>query len=695
MASGSRSTYIAYIDGIRAIAVLAVMFYHLEPSLIPGGFVGVDVFFVISGFVVTASLANHDSETLGQFLGRFYARRLSRLIPALVTMLVVTTLAYVLLVPKAWFNRAAESVGQAAFLGLSNWILDGQKVNYFEPRAELNPFTHTWSLGVEEQFYLIAPLLLFLALHKSSDKRYRLRAAIVIGLAALASLFASYYFGLTKGARFVFYLLVFRFWELAIGVLLFLLLPQVREILARFGIGERTTAITGVLLIAVAMFVPNSSAYPFLRASVAVAGALLLIGAAVKEPRDTVRKALASTTMVWIGLRSYALYLWHWPIYVLARWTVGLTVWPFNLAAIGLSFALAAFSYRIIEQPIRRNARLNGWPLSGRIGVFFALIATGWGVSHVLLEQQSQLGLGKVTREAADWYSSGQLLRNTLGSRRICEPTLRTVNDSAQVKRGEKFDPGPCAQQHLAHLFVIGDSHATAFSPMLEQLSAEEGRPVTVLQSPGCDFVGLQSALQEEEDPHCYKAAQSALEIVIERSKPGDIVFLPSLRLPRLISLGGQRRSPHVVDDSKLSSVFGRTEAEIAGIEKGTSDAFRWLNPLVEAKLNVIIEAPKPVFRAHPFSCIEWWHASNPDCVDGLVEDRIDIDRYRAPIMSALNTIAESHEYITIWDPLPFLCDPSTCSAMRNDRPLFFDADHLSPFGNLMLLEPFKAAIAL
>lgn len=135
--------YFSHVDGLRAVSVIAVMLYHLYPGLLPGGFVGVDVFFVISGFVVTASLSGHRDERAGAFLAHFYARRLARLTPALVTMLVVTTALYVLLVPKAWFNRAAETVGQTAFWGLSNWTLDRQVVNYFEPRAEWNPFTHT------------------------------------------------------------------------------------------------------------------------------------------------------------------------------------------------------------------------------------------------------------------------------------------------------------------------------------------------------------------------------------------------------------------------------------------------------------------------------------------------------------------------------------------------------------------------
>ncbi len=304
-----RSPYIAFIDGMRAVAVLAVMLYHLDQALLPGGFVGVDVFFVISGFVVTASLAGHGQESLGRFLGHFYVRRLARLMPALVAMLVTTTLAYVLLVPKAWFNRAAESVGQAAFWGLSNWVLDRHTVNYFEPRAELNPFTHTWSLGVEEQFYLIAPLLLYVALRRPASSRHRQLAIFTIAILAVLSLTYCYYLGVTQGARVVFYLLPFRFWELACGALLFLLLPRVRQLSARLDSVGRLSAVAGVLLLTAAMLAPNPSAYPYLRATIAVVGTLLLIGTAHAQPQDFVRRTLASRPALWIGQRSYGLYL--------------------------------------------------------------------------------------------------------------------------------------------------------------------------------------------------------------------------------------------------------------------------------------------------------------------------------------------------------------------------------------------------
>lgn len=145
--------YIPAIDGIRAIAVLAVMVYHLNASWLPGGFAGVDVFFVISGYVVARSLAGRTNEPFGRFLLGFYSRRIRRIVPALLVCLLATTMLTILFIPESWLSSTTSQVGLYAFFGLSNFALVWFQDDYFSPRAEFNPFVHTWSLGVEEQFY--------------------------------------------------------------------------------------------------------------------------------------------------------------------------------------------------------------------------------------------------------------------------------------------------------------------------------------------------------------------------------------------------------------------------------------------------------------------------------------------------------------------------------------------------------------
>ncbi|MFP5396840.1 MAG: acyltransferase family protein [Gammaproteobacteria bacterium] len=683
--------YFAHVDGLRALAVLAVLAYHLHPQALPGGFTGVDVFFVISGYVVTASLAGHRDERPGAFLARFYARRLGRLVPALVAMLVVTTALYVLFVPKAWFNRAAETTGQAAFWGLSNWVLDRQVVNYFEPRAEFNPFTHTWSLGVEEQFYLLAPLLLFAALARGANAQGRrvapAAATAVIAVLAVASLAAGLYFGLTRGSRFVFYAVWFRFWELAAGVLLYLVGSRITALSPRVERLHRYAGPVGLGLVALAFLAPQPTAHPYLRSAVAVTGTVLLIGLPSVRRAGTIDSMLSHPVALWVGLRSYALYLWHWPVYVLARWTTGLTVWPFNLIAVALSFALAAVSYRALENPIRHSRRLRRWPPGLRIGAFVVLLAAGWWAGRSLLQAQPALGLGQPTRQAADWYGTHGLLRQTLSARRVCEPAVSRSAVGASPQAMTTYAPQACAVRAPATLFVVGDSHATAYQPMLEQLSAEQARVVRVLQVPGCAYLDMTAPMTPERDAHCHRMARTSMQAVLALARPHDVVFLPSLRLPRLVELGGSPRAMHG------DGAYLRSASDTARTRAAAADAWTWITPFLDAGLHVVFELPKPVFRAHAFQCLDWFNRDNPDCRFGLDERRDDQERYRAPVVDALRGLAAAHPRIHLWDPLPHLCESAACSALRDGRPLFFDADHVSPYGNLVLLPALRALI--
>ncbi|KAF1015648.1 MAG: O-acetyltransferase OatA [Stenotrophomonas maltophilia] len=210
--------YVPHIDGLRAIAVLAVVVFHLDPAWLPGGFTGVDVFFVISGFVVSASVARLPALPLGASMLRFYARRLRRITPALVA----TAVASMLLIPESWLSEASDKTGLMVFFGLSNWVLGLVGNDYFAPRSEFNPYTHTWSLGVEDQFYLLFPLL-FLAWTRSARGRWiSLGLFAVVSIAAL--LHAQALASRAQPPAWAFYATTTRLWQLGAGVLLFQLL---------------------------------------------------------------------------------------------------------------------------------------------------------------------------------------------------------------------------------------------------------------------------------------------------------------------------------------------------------------------------------------------------------------------------------------------------------------------------------------
>ncbi|MGR8931070.1 MAG: SGNH hydrolase domain-containing protein, partial [Gammaproteobacteria bacterium] len=171
-----------------------------------------------------------------------------------------------------------------------------------------------------------------------------------------------------------------------------------------------------------------------------------------------------------------------------------------------------------------------------------------------------------------------------------------------------------------------------------------------------------------------------------------DLVFLPSLRLPRFIGKGGTIR-PSREEEIKGINVYQRSNRERQLIHAAINEATEWLEPLKKAGLTVIFEAPKPIFRAPPFRCVDFFNRLNPDCKYGLVESVENQENYRAPIIEGIKTLAAKYPNVSIWDPLPLLCGREACRAMQGDRPLFFDADHVSPYGNVVLYPSFKQMI--
>lgn len=650
--------------------MLAVMVFHLGAGWLPGGFLGVDVFFVISGFVVTAALASHRDEPIGRFLAGFYHRRLTRILPALLVMLLAATLAWVLLIPQAWLSRQVEAVGLAAFFGLSNWQLSGHSDGYFAPRAEFNIFTHTWSLGVEEQFYLFAPWFVYLAWRRRSGVGW------LAAVAVASAFWAAWATGRMPAQAF--YGLASRWWELAAGALWFLLAWQ-RPAPAPLQRVLPGLQALGWVLLAESLLRAQGQGTPFPWAWGAVIGTLLLIGLPSTTGSAAVQP-LATRPMQAVGLRSYSLYLWHWPVDVLMRWTVGLDGPGNAAAALLLSFALAELSYRFVESPLRRSPRWQASPPALTCGLLIAGTLAAAAVAQASFEQRSAWSLSGVQRNAVDWYANER------------DPTLvlppGCVGDAdveaAAVAGEHALRYRSCAggfERAARRLFVLGDSHAAAYAPLLHRLSVDHRLAVAVVQLPGCALLGLSGPLAGDHPaPGCADRWRRVLAALQPEMRAGDVVLLASLRLPRLADQWGL----FAQDD-----VIGRHLDAAADAQRALAvqDAGAWLAPLLQRGLQVVIEDPKPIFRSIPFRCADPWTRHHPVCRRGLVESRADEETFRAPVRRALREVlalqqAPAHS-LSVFDPLPALCNEQECLAIEaNGRPLFFDADHLSRWGN-------------
>jgi peptidoglycan/LPS O-acetylase OafA/YrhL len=655
--AGHGPGYIPAIDGLRAIAVTSVILFHLWPWSLPGGFTGVDIFFVISGFVVTGSLVGREFTSLRQLAGYFYARRLMRIMPALVAMLLVTLLAAQLFIPDAWLSNSLAQVGRFAFFGLSNVVLATDTDSYFGPQAAYNPFTHSWSLGVEEQFYLFFPFILWWH-HKlqSGAKAVRL-VAILSGLSLLLCAVLGF-----VAQKFAFYLIFPRFWELGAGMLLCL----TRERWQGWAAGRRWLAPVGALLIAAGFALPEGPFFPFPGALLPVAGTALLIMAILG---DTAPRALGSRPIVAVGLLSYSLYLWHWPVFVLFRWTTGLHTLKLQLAALVIAVALAIFSYFLIEKPLRSG--LKGWP-RGRVvtaaitGVLLAALA-----GQALIGAHDRITLS-VTGDRFAWYAEPDrpLPIELTG----CAPTFA----EERLARGKVTVWTPrCARPDGFTLFVPADSHGLAYTPALLRLAAETGATVRLYFRAGCPYFKLIET--HASRPRCADWYQAIEQDVAARSKSGDVVFLPGLRVTRLANQFDNDRDligPH--DDAVSQESF----VEAQGIAER----------LAAKGARLVLEAPKPVFPSPTFRCADWFNRTNPIC-QGLTIPREKMLERRRHVMRAMSGLVASQKAMILWDPLPILCPGQICEALPGGQPLFLDGDHPSGLGNDRIYADLKRTI--
>lgn len=648
--------YVPAIDGLRAIAVLAVIVFHLNVlELLPGGFTGVDMFFVISGYVISRSLHDQARHGFRAFVLAFYRRRLLRILPALLLVLAASFIVSALLVPPVWLSDHNDRTGLAAFFGLSNFVLAWNTDTYFSPRADLNPYLHTWSLGVEEQFYLVFPVLCFLCL------RYRHQVKwlwAVLPALALASLVVSAVQTTTEPLA-AFYLLPARFWELAAGAMLFQLIGT-RVWAARWAGMAQLLLGSGLALVLCAMVLAQPARFPFPWALASVAGTLMMIAAVTVKPvgaRAPLQALLQSSPMTYIGRLSYSLYLWHWPVAVFLRWTIGLEHLAVQLAYPLVVLTLAAASYHWVEVPVRRGQTLLQRRAGVTLGAGISATVLLWWSATWVSENAERLSLSQVS----DTY------------------TWHAYKHYPQAPISPVTDPRVQGRQ----LFVIGDSHTAAYRTLLHLVALERGITVIEYERGGCGVVSLIG-----QDPtDCAQLRETQWQAIETRAKPGDVVFLASLRMPELAGRAWQQG-----EGAALAAAH--QDLSPANLEHARHAAKAVLDRLQAAGLNVLIDAPKPLFKAPANRCSDAFNRMNPVCAPGLTIDRTQLQSLRAAQMALLASLASEYPRLHVWDPFPLLCPTRICSAYDQDgKPLFADADHLSGHGNRVLWPSFSKAL--
>lgn len=659
-ATTAAAGYHGYIDGLRALAIIAVVAFHLDGRLLPGGYGGVDMFFVISGFVVSQALYRQRGSSFGTMLAGFYVRRLRRILPALLAMLLVVHAAVVLFVPQAYLSRFIGDTGLAAFFGISNFYL-AWNTDYFSPLAHYNPFTHTWSLAVEEQFYLLFPFLLFAVTRSRGITWFSFACVAALCLASFA------YGGLEHrlSGDLGFYSSPGRFWEIGAGVLLFMwfhLRPR-----AGAGPAAERVALTwaGAALAFPALLLPVAAGLPVPGAVLPVlATVLVIIGLHERQAQSLPGRLLNSRAMMGIGLISYSLYLWHWPVFVLARWTTGFSSPAIKAIALLLAARLAVLSYIAVERPLRASPGLRRAMVV--IPLAMAGIAASIGTVQLMRGVAPSLSLAAPTRAPDQWYPY-EPLADANGCR-----GRKTETERGGILRTELSNScGGAAASGTLH--VLGDSHAGAYIRMLDEAARQTGLHIIIREVRGCGVLTLAPPSES-----CARATAEAIAETAREMKDGEVVFLPSLRLPRLYDQGLDA----VQDADAIMAGWA------AGLDAAVTRGKAGLAPLAARKARLLFELPKPVFAAAAFRCADWFNAGNEVC-RGLSMPKAHIERLRAPVVEMAAALAAEVPALLPWDPLPLLCPQSPCLALSGGVPVFFDADHLSGAGNAMLAESF------
>ncbi len=380
------------IQGLRGIAVLLVVVFHTTATL-PGGFVGVDVFFVISGFVIAGVLTRELDATGRISFPQFYSRRARRLLPALAAMSTLTLLMSVAILSPDGTQQAAAKTGAAASLSIANLQLYLGGDQYFATSADLNPFLHTWSLSVEEQFYLVLPALVAGVGWIAARRRFGrpdvvLGAAVFVGSAASLALSIALTAGLgpmQDPTKFSFYSPLTRAWEFGVGVLIALLGTRFRAG-PRWGVAMAAGGAVG--LAAAAVFFGEGTPFPGYWAALPVFSTSLLILGGQFSSR--VGRVVGWRPLVSVGDLAYSWYLWHWPLIVFARFT-----WPRSagvlVAAAVLALVPAMLSFAWVEQPLRRRTSFTG-VRALQVGRRVCRSAAGAHVGRELVRQPHRLG---------------------------------------------------------------------------------------------------------------------------------------------------------------------------------------------------------------------------------------------------------------------------------------------------------------
>ncbi|MFF5792641.1 acyltransferase family protein [Paeniglutamicibacter sp. NPDC012692] len=656
------------VQSLRAVAVLLVLAYHLAPQLVPGGFIGVDVFFAISGFLITGHLLREVRRTGRIDLPGFWAARVRRILPAAVVVIIAVLGATLAFLPPTQWKTVGIAALAAAF-SVENWVLAADSVDYLAADSAPTALNHFWSLGVEEQFYLAWPLLVLLAVWLGrlrwparSDPRIALLlvfGAVVVGSLAYSMVLVG------SGNPAAYFVTPARVWELAAGGLLALLLAPrepglERRAWHRFrATGARTAlAWAGFAAIAAAAFgFGAATPFPGLSAALPVAGTLAVILAGETRGVLAPQKILELSPVQWVGNVSYSLYLWHWPVLIFFLNFSGSEPDPAQgTGLLVLSLLLAGASHRWIETPVRTLAPLasSKWRTLGAGAVVVALVtamsfAPGTLAQRDTAEQEGaaatllaapppELGAASIPDGAPPYLPGKKQIIPVPADAERDRPHLGECVQKPDSPVTRECTMG--AADGTLTIALVGDSHATHWYRAVEATAKEHGWTLLTYLKNSCPFTATERIAEKNGRISCHQANEDTLKRIISR---GDV-------------------------DAVVTSHWAG-----AVLDKGAAEGFAdYWGKLEDAGIKVypIIDTPRPGTRVFARDCV----VQHPD----------DLESCGAPATSAFEAndftlaAAKREPRVGVLDFSDQFCVGGFCPAVIGNVLVYRDKHHIS-----------------
>ncbi|HWT34079.1 MAG TPA: acyltransferase family protein [Microbacterium sp.] len=656
------------IQALRAIAVLFVVVYHFFPGFLPGGFVGVDIFFVISGFLITSHLLERPPRS-ARDLAEFWGRRIRRLLPATFVVLAVTIVGVLVWAPQTvWTNWLAQIAASASYV--ENWFLAGQAVNYLAADNAASPVQHFWSLSVEEQFYLLWPVLVMAGLFLASASRRRQRRRIitaVLGTIVLASFVVSVWLTVVNpaGAYFITWT---RIWELGIGGLAACVFRWLQKRLkGRDGV-RLLLAYAGLAMIAWSgVTYTGSMPFPSYTAALPVVGTALVLLAAVRRGLFSPLRAMSWQPVQLLGDVSYGLYLWHWPMLVLLPYAIGHGLHRSDkLVAIAVAIALAWLSKVYVEDVFRGRKPL-GVPL--RRSFVFAIVGMlAFGITAAGIigwqAQQATAAQAAVTRALNDpssCFGARALAHPSTcsphGEKLLTSPTFAAADQPAPYK-DNCWILGDFSEQKTCHygsdspdavkVALVGNSHAGHWLPALQQIAQKENWSITTY-------------LISE----CY-----TVDAVVTYETPARTANCVAWNKKTIAAIAHQKYDLVVFSNRTAGRMPGMNlaQTQVAAQKDYRSVLEKWS----AAGRKVLVLHDTPYALDLP---------DVPDCVAAHLDDLSACDgtTARKQVDPAANAAAQLHDpNVSMLDLSDRICSASTCYSVIGGTIVYFDRGHLS-----------------